>query len=300
MIMRPRILFLLPLILIALGQVPSRAPAGRRPRTSRSSSRSSRRTRFAKRTSSPSRSSPDPAAAEPVDLGRLRPRRAQGGTDQRRRSPLREGALALSRQSRSASRTRADQPHPERFGQGRSPTSAGPFLRPLFMTRPCASSGERPGTAATWTISPKSGTWPSSASAVNPSLSLPCFQMASAKSGILPGSAFSRCRAASTGSTFPCSVDLERSPRIRMISLRINGKGEYPFDIDSASADFLTVSPLLAEELGLSLTGSSTASGVGTATAAVRFSRSGRGRARPGDVPERPGHGLGHSDLSGA
>ena len=59
---------------------------------------------------------------------------------------------------------------------------------------------------------------------------------------------------------------------IRMISLRLNGKGEYPFDIDSASADFLTVSPLLAEELGLPLTGSSTASGVGTAEAAVRFS----------------------------
>jgi hypothetical protein len=60
--------------------------------------------------------------------------------------------------------------------------------------------------------------------------------------------------------------------RIRMIAFKLNGKGEYPFDIDSASADFMTVSPLLAEELGLSLTGSSTASGVGTATAAVRFS----------------------------
>ena len=57
-----------------------------------------------------------------------------------------------------------------------------------------------------------------------------------------------------------------------MISLKLNGKGQYLFDIDSASADFLTVSPLLAEELGLALTGSSTASGVGTAAAAVRFS----------------------------
>jgi hypothetical protein len=60
--------------------------------------------------------------------------------------------------------------------------------------------------------------------------------------------------------------------RIRMIALKLNGKGEYLFDIDSASADFLTVSPLLAEELGLSMTGNSTATGVGTATAAVRFS----------------------------
>jgi hypothetical protein len=60
--------------------------------------------------------------------------------------------------------------------------------------------------------------------------------------------------------------------RIRMIALKLNGKGEYLFDIDSASADFLTVSPLLAEELGLPLTGNSTATGVGTATAAVRFS----------------------------
>ena len=64
----------------------------------------------------------------------------------------------------------------------------------------------------------------------------------------------------------------EAQPRIRMIALKLNGKGEYPFDIDSASADFLTLSPLLAEELGLALTGSSTASGVGTAAAAVRFS----------------------------
>ena len=60
--------------------------------------------------------------------------------------------------------------------------------------------------------------------------------------------------------------------RIRMLTFKLNGKGEYLFDIDSASADFLTVSPLLAEELGLPLTGNSTATGVGTATAAVRFS----------------------------
>jgi len=66
-------------------------------------------------------------------------------------------------------------------------------------------------------------------------------------------------------------VTAEPRGRIQMISLRLNGKGPYLFDIDSASADFLTVSPLLAEELGLPLTGSSTASGVGTATAAVRF-----------------------------
>jgi len=60
--------------------------------------------------------------------------------------------------------------------------------------------------------------------------------------------------------------------RIRMIALRLNGQREYLFDIDSASADFLTLSPLLAEELGLALTGSSTATGVGTGEAAVRFS----------------------------
>lgn len=60
--------------------------------------------------------------------------------------------------------------------------------------------------------------------------------------------------------------------RIRMIALRLNGKGDYLFDIDSASADFLTISPLLAEELGLPLTGSSTASGVGSGEASVRFS----------------------------
>jgi tetratricopeptide (TPR) repeat protein len=60
--------------------------------------------------------------------------------------------------------------------------------------------------------------------------------------------------------------------RIRMVGLRLNGRGEYPFDIDSASPDFLTISPLLAQDLGLELSGSSNAMGVGTDTAAVRFS----------------------------
>jgi hypothetical protein len=63
----------------------------------------------------------------------------------------------------------------------------------------------------------------------------------------------------------------EAQPRIRMIALKLNGKGEYLFDIDSAADDFLNLSPLLAEELGLPLTGSAMASGVGTAAAAVRF-----------------------------
>lgn len=74
--------------------------------------------------------------------------------------------------------------------------------------------------------------------------------------------------------TIPLITNADPRIRIRMIALRLNGTGEYLFDIDSASADFLTVSPLLAGELGLSLTGSSTATGVGTAAAeaAVRFS----------------------------
>jgi predicted aspartyl protease len=62
-------------------------------------------------------------------------------------------------------------------------------------------------------------------------------------------------------------------PTIRMVSMRINGKGSYRFDIDSAAADFMVVSPLLAEELGLKLNGSSQAIGVGTGSAPVRFSR---------------------------
>jgi len=66
-------------------------------------------------------------------------------------------------------------------------------------------------------------------------------------------------------------VTAEPRARIRMIALGLNGKGEYLFDIDSAAADFLTVSPLLADELGLALTGSSTATGVGTMEPAVRF-----------------------------
>ena len=66
-------------------------------------------------------------------------------------------------------------------------------------------------------------------------------------------------------------IAAEPHSRIRMIALKLNGKGDYLFDIDSASADFLTVSPLLAEELGLVQSGGSSATGVGTAAAAVRF-----------------------------
>jgi hypothetical protein len=58
----------------------------------------------------------------------------------------------------------------------------------------------------------------------------------------------------------------------RMISLRLNEKGKYPFHIDSASPDFITISPLLAQELDLQPTGSSSAVGVGTQEARVRFS----------------------------
>jgi len=70
----------------------------------------------------------------------------------------------------------------------------------------------------------------------------------------------------------PLKAPANPQARFRMIDLKLNGKGEYPFHIDSASADFLTLSPLLAEELGLLPTGRSTAVGVGTAEVAVRFS----------------------------
>ncbi len=59
--------------------------------------------------------------------------------------------------------------------------------------------------------------------------------------------------------------------RFRMISLGLNGRGDYLFHIDSALAEFMTLSPLLAEELGLVPVGSATSTGVGTATIATRF-----------------------------
>lgn len=70
--------------------------------------------------------------------------------------------------------------------------------------------------------------------------------------------------------SLPLTTEAHRS-RNFMIALTLNGQGAYPFNIDSASADFLTVSPLLAEELGLQLTGRSTATGVGPAESKVRF-----------------------------
>lgn len=59
--------------------------------------------------------------------------------------------------------------------------------------------------------------------------------------------------------------------RTRMISLALNGKGDYLFHLDSALPAFMTISPLLAEELGLAPTGSATSTGVGTASIATRF-----------------------------
>jgi hypothetical protein len=56
-----------------------------------------------------------------------------------------------------------------------------------------------------------------------------------------------------------------------MISLALNGKGDYLFHLDSALAAFMTISPLLAEKLGLAPTGSATSTGVGTASIATRF-----------------------------
>ncbi len=68
----------------------------------------------------------------------------------------------------------------------------------------------------------------------------------------------------------PLTTDALR-PRVFMIALTLDGKAAYPFDIDSAAADFLTISPLLAEELGLEQTGGSKATGVGSAESRVRF-----------------------------
>ncbi|MCU0244909.1 MAG: aspartyl protease family protein, partial [Acidobacteria bacterium] len=59
--------------------------------------------------------------------------------------------------------------------------------------------------------------------------------------------------------------------RFRMVSLKLNGKTEGLFHLDSALAEFMTLSPLLAEELGLSTAGSATSVGVGTASVATRF-----------------------------
>jgi len=66
-------------------------------------------------------------------------------------------------------------------------------------------------------------------------------------------------------------VTAEPHGRIRMIALGLNGKGEYRFHLDSALPDFMTLSPLLAEELGLVPTGRATSTGVGTASIATRF-----------------------------
>jgi len=59
----------------------------------------------------------------------------------------------------------------------------------------------------------------------------------------------------------------------RMFRMRINGRAEYPFDIDSAAANFLMISPLAAKELGLKSTGKAFATGVGSGSAPQSFAR---------------------------
>ena len=66
-------------------------------------------------------------------------------------------------------------------------------------------------------------------------------------------------------------VETDPRRRFRMISLGLNGRGDYLFHLDSALAEFMTVSPLLAEELGLVPVGGATSTGVGTAAIATRF-----------------------------
>jgi|GEM_PF-652888 len=66
-------------------------------------------------------------------------------------------------------------------------------------------------------------------------------------------------------------VETDPRRRFRMIRLGLNGRGDYLFHLDSALAEFMTISPLLAEELGLVPVGSATSTGVGTAAIATRF-----------------------------
>jgi hypothetical protein len=76
------------------------------------------------------------------------------------------------------------------------------------------------------------------------------------------------------GSSERCEVPLvETEPRgrLRKISLELNGRGNYLFDLDSALPEFMTISPLLAEELGLVPVGSAASTGVGTTAIVTRF-----------------------------
>ena len=63
----------------------------------------------------------------------------------------------------------------------------------------------------------------------------------------------------------------EQYPGIRMISLALNGKGDRFFHLDSALPGFMTITPLLAAELGLDPGGSATSAGVGPTQIATRF-----------------------------
>jgi hypothetical protein len=66
-------------------------------------------------------------------------------------------------------------------------------------------------------------------------------------------------------------VASERHGGIRVIPFALNGKGDCLFHLDSALAGFMTISPLLADELGLAPSGSGTSMGVGTAPISTRF-----------------------------
>ena len=59
--------------------------------------------------------------------------------------------------------------------------------------------------------------------------------------------------------------------RFRKVSLKLDGRFDRLFHIDSALAEFMTINPAMAEELGLAPTGSGSSFGVGTAAIVTRF-----------------------------
>ena len=87
--------------------------------------------------------------------------------------------------------------------------------------------------------------------------------------------------------------------RIRMIALKLNGKADRLFHIDSAVADFMTISPLLAEELGLVADRQRLVHRRRHGRRRDPLRRAGQGRARRDRLPQRAGHGLRRPDAPG-
>ncbi|MCK7514973.1 MAG: hypothetical protein MZV70_70510 [Desulfobacterales bacterium] len=166
-------------------------------------------------------------------------------------------------------------------------TPEGRPVRLVPSKKRSGSSGGPPGPAASSPTSPRSAFSPRSATDWRRCPRLHGSRTTWARSPGSTESGSSIWPGASRRLKVPL-VTSSSHPRIRMIALKLNGKADRLFHLDSALAEFMTITPLLAEELGL----------IRDRQRVVHRRRDGRHRdplRRPGQGRDRPADSSGTS-----